>query len=1305
MMPHPPVLNDPMTVIVSEFSSTCINLTSHVISGTPPFRYRFLDTGDAYSVNFYYNCLFLDETSGLLNITSAVASRRNYTFTLSISNVLATINVTLIIRVAPSYTATVSWKKSRQYLSAGTSQSLEYSGKATVPHVPITIWVDNTVSIQLNTDTEGHFSGYYLLSSNSFGGQLHIAASHPVITLPPPSQDIVFIIFLRLSLSQWIFRLYTGYPTNFTNFATIHNVGDFVMNNLTIDLIHNTQCIQDYSTWPSSIAILSASSTMTISLSILVNCSLQYEYMSFSMNEFRLSSLTSSGFIINTQWSCRARNDCSSHGSCVNNETCLCANSYSGDSCQQCAPNLFAYPSCITCPACVRGQAVCNSSVAFCDCIDNTRIYGSYCQYCQEGYYGDNCTNIPVILSLSPTSGFELANETLVMVFGDNFQNVSAVCLITDQNGTTSIPATLISSIQIACIFPPHSAALVQVQLSLNGSIVSALTTLFYQYLPSCPLTGCNQGECVLGTCRCRYPYFGVNCSLFPIPAVLRAIPDMTLIEMSSFSLNISEYLTQGDSPLDWYLSGTIIPGLSIDTYSGLLTWPLAVASSTTYNITVNVHQSSTGVTFQRIFTIDVSLGYNVTVQFQNSQQILTRKTILQINGQIVNNLIGLDNRTVKIWVLINNIRRYLPAVTVMGVSNQFTAYYTPLTNEYGTLFVGAEHPADRLDNKPHDYLTLLGLNVQRLITDTLNIRAGENFTSTFTSITLLSNPCDYPIENLTLSLVSPLTAVSFFDVSSSNCSLIRIPPLTTCSIDLAIRFNISGSGILVFVWTANDIQPVTLSLPISVVSDRAEFKLNPSSSNFIIPRESQETLVITIYNTGSRLLGPLTVLLPNQTYISVLTPDISTLIESANASFTLGILISEFAPLSTFTIRGLIVDRTNSLSQPFAIQLTIVGSNDTLFDLNILCEDELSYFGSNTTNLANVTIIITNTQLDVKHVLRSNETGQASVSLVAGIYEVKAQALKHSSYSGVIKVDRATATSNTLVIFLQRIFVSYTFKVTKVLIEQTYTITIDAQFVTYVPAPVLVISPTMVDLDEVEANENIKQIDFTLSNYGLIGVSDVELKLPDEHPYLRFIIRQLPIGDIEANSSIIVAVDVHRSNATRKKREYPSQMVGKYLGSYICAGLRKIGASLPFFTRNSSPPINILKSSDTGTPCWCSSDRSSGGSSSSGGGGGDGGGDYSGGSFSSRFSQVVQAVGPVIEILLDPFLISPQTCESCVRTFVGIAADVLAKTFPIVSVIDNAANVIDNIDNVIDKCSKYEFVRSISNVHETILS
>ncbi|CAF4585769.1 unnamed protein product, partial [Rotaria sp. Silwood2] len=116
--------------------------------------------------------------------------------------------------------------------------------------------------------------------------------------------------------------------------------------------------------------------------------------------------------MIESIWSCQTRNNCNNHGSCVGNETCQCTNSYSGVECQQCAPNLFAYPSCTACPTCVRGRPLCNSSMSQCDCIDSTRIYGPLCQYCHRGYYGATCEPISIVFAFSPTSGLELANDT-----------------------------------------------------------------------------------------------------------------------------------------------------------------------------------------------------------------------------------------------------------------------------------------------------------------------------------------------------------------------------------------------------------------------------------------------------------------------------------------------------------------------------------------------------------------------------------------------------------------------------------------------------------------------------------------------------------------------------------------------------------------------------------------------------------------------------------------------------------------------------------------------------------------------------
>ncbi|CAF3649825.1 unnamed protein product [Rotaria sp. Silwood1] len=448
-------------------------------------------------------------------------------------------------------------------------------------NVPIAIWINDYMYMQVNSDHDGRFSGSFQIGSNLFGGQLHIAAAHPIVTSSPQSQDVIFIEYLKLSLSKWSYQFYAAYVTNFTDFATIQNQGDFDLINITVDIIQDTICVENYSAWPTIIPVLPAFSNMTISLSMLLNCTLSAQYMNFSISESRIPLLTSAGFIIDSQWSCRTQNGCSNHGSCINNETCFCADSYSGYSCEQCIPDRYAYPSCIICPTCVRGQTICNSSVAICDCIDNTRIYGTLCQYCREGYYGDNCTNMPVLSSLFPRSSSELTNETLVTLVGDNFNNVSLFCLIIDQNDTISIPAVYINTGKITCQFPSHRAELIEVQLIMNESIVFSESKLVFQYLSSCPDTGCNQGLCISNTCQCWYPHFGSDCSLYPIPPVLTTIHNMTAIEMSSFTFNLSQYLTQGEFPLEWSLSGTIPSGLSITPYSGLLSWSSAVALST----------------------------------------------------------------------------------------------------------------------------------------------------------------------------------------------------------------------------------------------------------------------------------------------------------------------------------------------------------------------------------------------------------------------------------------------------------------------------------------------------------------------------------------------------------------------------------------------------------------------------------------------------------------------------------------------------------------------------------------------------
>jgi hypothetical protein len=1175
------VLNSVPTVVINGFNSTTINLSSFVLSGNPPVQFRFQDVGTDASVNFYFNCLTLKEYTGQINITRAVASLETYNYMIIVSNPVSSANLKITIQVPPSYNATAVWTRSHQYLPSTVAHILEYSGNATSANVTIIIWIDRSVRTSLPADARGQFRGSFEVPSNSFGGRLQIAASHPAVALAPTTNDQTFIGQIQISFSESIYSLQATIPIFFSSFVTIQNQGDFDLTNLTFALSNNLHGAYNLTILPSYVGLLSAFANTSLGLSMLLHCSTPPQSIMLSTGESRVGWLASSSFIVRSQWSCLAKNNCNAHGSCVSHETCSCFVWYTGDSCQQCSPNLFAYPSCNPCPTRVRGRPVCTSSDAFCDCLNSTRVHGSPCQHCHIGYYGADCETIATITSIAPTSGLVLANQTVVTLCGDHLQNVSSFCRLNTVNRTRLIPANFISSQHMTCVFPSHPAECVRVQLVHNNSLVFSEVDLAYRYLPSCLVTDCNQGRCVMGSCRCWSPCFGMNCSSLPIPPILTSIPNVSLNEMSSsLNVNLSQYLVQEDSPLFWSLSGQVPTGLILDSTSSLLTWPSAVASPSSYRITVIARQNSTGNSSQQNLTIVMPLSYSVSIRFEQSQQVLTQARRVTINGQLhslVNSIVSQKNRTANIRILIVGTRRNLPTVLIRVGSNVFTAVYSPLTYECRTLFVGATHSAIASSNDlPQDQVTLLGINTQKLTSKALQIRLSGNQTNRFSAIALLLNPCNHTISNLTLILIKPLMAVSFFNFSSPNCILSTILPLTACSIDLVIRFNTTGTGSLVFALRNGVFREVTHTYSINVVADRANFYINPSSSSLLAPRNSHQTLLITVYNTGSFRQGPMPAGLPNQTYVSVITPDIATIAESANASLTLFIQIPDSAPLSSFNLIGSIVDQTHSISRPFNLYLTIVGSNNTLFDLNFVYKDEFSYCATNPTDLANVTITIFSNVMNIRHVLRSNATRQTTVSLVASTYEVTAQALKHRSWTNIITIDGKS--NRDWLIFLQRVLASYNFFVKEVSVDESYTFTVEAQFVAFVPAPVLVVSPTVVDIDELEANENITQIDLTFMNHGLIRVNNLQLQLPKFHSNLRFTVRRLPIGDVEANSSIIVAVSIERIGMRRVQRAYFISEAANYLASYICDGLRTIGAQLPVFTRKTDPTPCIIR-------------------------------------------------------------------------------------------------------------------------------
>nr|XP_032837232.1 uncharacterized protein LOC116958619 [Petromyzon marinus] len=179
--------------------------------------------------------------------------------------------------------------------------------------------------------------------------------------------------------------------------------------------------------------------------------------------------------------------------------------------------------------------------------------------------------------------------------------------------------------------------------------------------------------------------------------------------------------------------------------------------------------------------------------------------------------------------------------------------------------------------------------------------------------------------------------------------------------------------------------------------------------------------------------------------------------------------------------------------------------------------------------------------------------------------YDVYVEAPRHIPYSGVAVFSNH---NSQLTIFLQRIAVVYTWSVQMTTFKDEYVITLEADFETHVPEPVVTIEPREVKLDDLLLGV-IEQIVFNITNHGLIRADNVQLILPN-HPSLVFTKIIDTIGNVEAMTSVLIPVNV--STTTRSKRAtmitcYSAQMIYYY----VCGELRERVAFVAFIAEASA--------------------------------------------------------------------------------------------------------------------------------------
>src|SRR6185503_12009341 len=94
--------------------------------------------------------------------------------------------------------------------------------------------------------------------------------------------------------------------------------------------------------------------------------------------------------------------------------------------------------------------------------------------------------------------------------------------------------------------------------------------------------------------------------------------------------------------------------------------------------------------------------------------------------------------------------------------------------------------------------------------------------------------------------------------------------------------------------------------------------------------------------------------------------------------------------------------------------------------------------------------------------------------------------------------------------------------------IEDRYRITIETEFEANVPAPVVTVDPPVIDVADMLIVGQVKQVNMTIQNHGLIAVDNTRLNF-GTHPFYSIDPLIKDLGRLGARSSLTIPVTVRR--------------------------------------------------------------------------------------------------------------------------------------------------------------------------------
>ncbi|RDC62516.1 T9SS type A sorting domain-containing protein [Adhaeribacter pallidiroseus] len=299
---------------------------------------------------------------------------------------------------------------------------------------------------------------------------------------------------------------------------------------------------------------------------------------------------------------------------------------------------------------------------------------------------------------------------------------------------------------------------------------------------------------------------------------------------------------------------------------------------------------------------------------------------------------------------------------------------------------------------------------------------------------------------------------------------------------------------------------------------------------NVVTSRSKGERQVeFKLVNKGIGSTGEVALNLPKVNWLRSVTPErIASLATGDTATVILKFLALEEVPFS-FPINGSIGVATkngNSFSLPF----TFEKKSETAGKVKITVTNQFTYYSEGAPKVK-----------DAKVQIKNYFTGQvyaegftdaagnfAAGNIPEGKHRIIVEKEKHLSYNSTITIDPGETTEAS--IFLNYQAITFSWNVVPTAVEDQYDITLEAQFETHVPIPVVTIDMPKT-MPQLSGNETYA-FNVTLTNHGLITAEDVALNLPKNDPEYEFVTNYEPAA-LLAQQSIQVPVTMRRRNGS----------------------------------------------------------------------------------------------------------------------------------------------------------------------------